>query len=304
MRVAVTGSSGLIGSALVRSLRDDGHEAVPVVRRGRPKPPGPSIVWDLDARTIDAAGFERVDAVVHLAGEPFGARRLTPPRKRAIHESRVVGTTLLAETLAGLHGGPRLLLSQSGTNYYGDRGEEVLTESAGRGGSSFFADLCVAWEAATKPAADAGIRTIITRTGFVLDREGGSLPKLVLNTKLGVGGRIGNGKQWMSWISLDDEIRAMRFLLETDGLFGPYNLSAPTPVRNREFSSTLGRVLHRPTFIPIPKFGPALVLGRELAQELLFGSFRVVPAALEAAGFQFRHRDIETAMRAVLGRPS
>ena len=273
-----------------------------MVRAGRPRPEGPTVEWDLERRNIDAAGLEDVAAVVHLAGEPFGARRLTGERKRKIRESRVVSTTLLSETLATMEVGPRILISQSGTNFYGDRGDEVLTESSGRGPGSFFTDVCVAWEAATQPAVDAGVRTVITRTGMVLAGEGGALGKLVLNTKLGIGGRIGNGRQWMSWIALEDQVRAVRFLLESDGLSGPFNVTAPTPVTNRDFSRTLGAVLHRPTFIPIPKFGPALVIGRELAQELLYSSMRVVPNALEAAGFGFQHRDLESALRAVLGR--
>jgi hypothetical protein len=227
---------------------------------------------------------------------------LTSERKRKIRESRLVSTRLLAETLAAIDGGPRVLVSQSGTNYYGDRGDEILTESSGAGPGSFFTDLCVGWEAATQPAIDAGIRTVLTRTGFVLDGEGGSLPKLVLNTKLGVGGRVGDGRQWMAWISLDDDVRAIRFLLENDAVAGPVNVTAPVPVTNRDFSRILGEVLHRPTFIPIPKFGPALVIGRELAQELLFSSIRAEPAALLAAGFEFRLPELGSALHAVLSR--
>ncbi|HET6662992.1 MAG TPA: TIGR01777 family oxidoreductase, partial [Acidimicrobiales bacterium] len=263
---------------------------------------GPVVEWDLERETMDAAGLQGVDAVVHLAGEPFGARRLTSERKRKIRESREVSTRLLAKTLAEVDDGPRVLISQSGTNYYGDRGDERLTEASARGPGSFFTDVCLAWEAATRPAVEAGIRTVNTRTAFVLDADGGSLPKLVLNTKLGAGGRIGDGQQWMAWVTRDDAVRAIRFLLAHDSVSGPVNVTAPEPVRNRDFSHILGQVLHRPTFIPIPKFGPALVLGRELAEDLLFSSFRVEPAVLLAAGFEFRHPTLRGALEDVLGR--
>jgi hypothetical protein len=295
MRIAVTGSSGLIGSALVRSLRADGHEVVRIVRSAG-DPGDPIVRWDLDARTIDAAGLEVLDGVVHLAGEGIGDKRWTDERKRQVLGSRTVGTSLLAEALAGLSAPPPVLLSGSAIGFYGDRGDEVLTE-ASEPGSGFLSEICTAWEAATRPAADAGIRTALLRTGIVLAREGGVLGKLLPLFRLALGGRLGKGTQWMSWISIDDEVGAIRFLLEHD-VSGPVNLTAPEPVTNAEFTKVFGAVLGRPAVLPVPAFGPKLLLGGELAQELLFASQRVAPTVLEANGYDFRHRGLEAALRA------
>jgi uncharacterized protein len=298
MLVAITGSSGLIGSALVARLEELGHEVRRVVRSGG----GPgTISWDPQAGTIDAAGFEGVAAVVHLAGESIAAVRWTAAKRRRILESRTTGTSLLATTLAGLGSKPSVLVSASGVNHYGDRGEEELTEASGRG-DGFLADVTVAWEDATIPAADAGIRTVVLRNGVVLAGHGGALgPQLPL-FKLGLGARFGDGRQWLPWISLPDEVDAIVHLLTAD-VHGPVNACAPNPVRNADFTRILGRVLGRPAVLRVPRFAPRVVLGRQLADELLLVSMRAVPRTLLDSGFRFRHDDVESALRAVLDRP-
>jgi uncharacterized protein len=301
VRIAITGSSGLIGSALVRSLEGDGHAVVRLVRPGSGDSPG-AVGWDPSAGEIDAAGLEGLDGVVHLAGEPVAARRWTDAQKQRILESRTTGTTLLATTLAGLDAPPPVLVSASGMDYYGDRGDEVLTEASGRG-EGFLADVTAAWEGATAPAAAAGIRVTTIRTSIVLDPSGGALAKMLPLFKLGVGGRIGPGTQWWSWITLDDEVRAIRFLLEHE-VPGPANLAAPGPVTNADFTEVLGRVLRRPTLLPVPRFGPKLLLGAELADNLLLTSKRLSPTALLDAGFEFHHPDLEIGLRATLDKPA
>ena len=291
MRVAVTGSTGFLGSRLIASLEGERHD---VVRVRRPA------TWDPDAGTIDRDAFEGVDAVVHLAGEGIAEKRWSDEQKRRILESRTKGTTLLAETLAGLDRRPAVLLSASGVDVYGDTGEEVVTEEH-PAGTGWISDVCRAWEGATRPASDAGIRTVLLRTAMVLGRDGGALPRMLLPFKLGLGGRIGSGRQWWSWISIDDWVGAARFLLAGD-LSGPVNMAAPEPVRNADFTKALGSVLRRPTILPTPSFAPKLLLGSELAETLLHSSHRVVPAALEAAGYPFAHLDVTSALRGVLGR--
>ena len=301
MRVAVSGSSGLIGSALCRSFAGDGHEVVRIVRPGSTAP-GPTVAWDLERRTIDAAGLADVDAVVHLAGEPIGAKRWTAEQKAKVLDSRRISTELLSEALAGLDGGPRALVSGSAIGYYGDRGDEVLTESSGPQPGLFLSDVCIAWEAAAAPAVDAGLRVAFARTGIVLDRADGALAKLLPLFRFGLGGKMGSGAQWMSWIALADEVAALRFLVDTDTASGPFNLVAPNPVTNAELAKALGKALGRPSFLPVPAFGPKLLLGKELADQLLFASQRVQPTALLAAGFQFHHPDLPDALRSVLAK--
>ena len=302
MDVAVTGASGLIGTGLVDALHRRGDTVRRVVRRppGPADGPGPFVRWDPDAGTIDAAGLEGVDAVVHLAGEGIGEKRWSDEQKRRILESRTRGTQLLAETLAGLDPRPRVLVSASAIGYYGNRGDQRLTEDD-PAGEGFTAEVCVAWESAARPAVEAGIRVAHPRTGIVLSRDGGALPRLLPLFKLGLGGRLGSGKQWWSWITIDDEVGALLHLIDHD-VAGPVNLTAPNPVTNAGMTKTLAGVLHRPAVVPVPSFGPKLVLGRELGTELLFFSQRVVPAKLEASGFRFAFPDLEPALRHVLDR--
>ena len=296
MDVAITGSHGLIGTALTTALSQRGDTVRRIVRSN----PGPKdLRWDIDAQTLDPAGLEGVDAVVHLAGEGIGEKRWSDEQKRRVLESRTRGTTLLARTLAGLGRRPAVLVSASAVGYYGDRGDEVLTEDS-PSGDGFTAEVCRQWEASTQAAADAGIRVAIVRTGIVLSKEGGAFPRLLPLFRLGLGGRMGSGRQWWSWIGVEDEVGAILHVIDGD-LSGPVNLTAPNPVRNAELTRTLGRVLHRPAVVPVPPFGPALLLGRELAHELLFSSQRVLPTRLEASGYRFRHPDLEGALQAALG---
>jgi len=301
VRVAVTGSSGLIGTALCARLRAEGHDVVRLVRGPVPRgaPEGATTVsWDPAAGTIDAAGLAGVDAAVNLAGAGIGDARWTDARKRELRESRTRGTELLASTVAALDPVPSVLVSGSAVGYYGDRGDEVLTETSGPG-DDLLARLCVDWEAATVPATDAGIRVATIRTGIVLSREGGAFPKLLPLFKLGLGGRFGSGRQWWSWITLRDEVDAIAWLLTHD-VAGPVNLTAPNPVTNAELTKALGRALHRPALLPVPRFGPGLLVGRELAQALLFTSARVQPAALTAAGYPFSDPALDPALTSVL----
>jgi uncharacterized protein (TIGR01777 family) len=303
MDVAVTGSTGFIGTALVDALTAAGHRVVPIVRvaPGSAAPLSDAVVWDPRAGTIDAAGMEGLDAVVHLAGAGIGDKRWNEDYKRELLDSRVQGTGLLARTLAGLRRPPGVLVSASAVGWYGDRGDEVLDETAAPG-TGFLAMVCQQWEAAADPARAAGIRVAHPRSGVVLSPRGGALKKELPLFKLGLGGRFGTGRQWQSWITLDDEVRALLYLLSAD-VGGPVNLTTPTPVTNAEMTKTLGAVLHRPTVLPVPSFGPKLILGPELAAVLLYEGQRVLPRALEAGGFRFTHPELEEALRAVLGHP-
>ena len=301
MRVVVTGSSGLIGQALCSLLGEHNHDVVRVVRR--PVRPGElALRWDVEAGTIDSGSLEGADAVVHLAGAGIGDSRWSDARKRTLVESRTRSTALLAGALADLDRRPRVLVSASAIGIYGDRGNEVLTEQSPPG-DDFLASLCVGWEAEVAPAAEAGIRVVCARTGVVLSRQGGALPKLLPLFKLGLGGRFGSGAQWWSWITLDDEVQAIEWLLEND-VRGPVNVTAPNPVSNREFTRILGAVLSRPARLPVPRFGPRLVLGSELADALLFASARVQPTVLESSGFSFSYSDLEPGLRTLLKPPA
>ena len=301
MDVLVTGSSGFIGSALVGALASDGHRPIRAVR-GRSVPKGvDAISWDPVAGTIDAGALEGIGGVVHLAGAGIGDARWTAARKRLILESRTVPTALLATTLAGLATPPSALVSASAVGYYGDRDDEELTEASGPG-HDFAAEVAVQWEAAAAPAVDAGIRVVTIRTGIVLGSGGGVLGKLLLPFKLGLGGRVGDGRQYMSWISLPDEVAAIAYALWSTDLTGPVNLTAPNPVTNAELTMTLGGVLGRPTVLPTPLLPLKARFGGELVQSLLLGGQRVMPAKLEASGFEFSHPTLEVALRAVLDR--
>lgn len=297
MIVAVTGSSGLIGRALVPALEEHGHEVRRLVRRAPSSPH--EVRWDPAAGTIDMSGLSGITAAIHLAGEGIAEKRWTEEQKRKIVDSRVQGTTLLATTLAGLDPKPKVLLSGSAVGWYGDGGHEVLTEAAPKG-EGFLPDLVARWEASAQPAVDAGIRTVFLRTGIVLSPDGGSLAKQLPLFKLGIGGPIGDGTAYWPWIALDDWVAAALHLLSADDVAGPVNLTAPNPARNREIAKAVGKALHRPAFFPVPKLGPRLLLGRELADALLGDSQRVVPERLLASGYEFRHPDVEGALRAML----
>jgi uncharacterized protein (TIGR01777 family) len=299
--VLVSGATGLIGTALIPRLRADGHR---VVRLVRDDPEGSDDVrWDPAAATIDAAGLEGVDAVIHLAGAGIGDKRWTPARKALVLESRSRGTDLLARTLAGLDRKPALLLSGSAVGYYGDGGAAELTE-ASPPGDDFPARVCVAWEAATAPAEAAGIRVVHLRTGIVLAAHGGALHRMLLPFRLGLGGRIGSGDQYMSWIALDDHVGAMRHLLTATSVRGPANLTAPNPVTNVDFTHALGAALHRPTVVPTPLLPLKAVYGAELVERLLVVGQRARPCVLEASGYPFAHPQIDDALRAVLAAPA
>ncbi len=299
MDVLVTGSHGFIGSALIPKLRADGARVLRLVR-GEPEG-ADDVRWDPVADVIDAAALEGVDAVVHLAGAGIADKKWTPERKRLILESRTKSTDLLGRTLAGLTRRPEVLISSSGVGYYGNRGDSVLTEESSPG-DDFPAEVCVAWEAATAPAAAAGIRVVTIRTGIVLAAHGGALQRTLLPFKLGLGGRLGSGEQYMSWIALDDHVGAVRHLLTADLVSGPVNLTAPNPVTNTEFTHALGGALHRPTLLPTPLFPLKAIYGGELVQHLLVNGQRVVPGVLEANGYDFAHPEIGDALRAVLER--
>lgn len=294
-RVAITGSTGLLGGHLVDHLRDQGHRVHRVVR-SREAATGGNIYYSPAAGEIDESGFEGVDAVVHLGGYPIGEDRWTADVKAKIRDSRVEGTRLLAQALASLDEPPSVLVTASGVHYYGDRGEEVLTEEASPG-TGFLSEVCVAWEAAARPAAEAGIRVAHSRTGLVLGEGAPLIEKIELPFKLGVGGRVGHGRQWYPWIALEDEIRAMWFLV-TSELRGPVNLCAPNPVRNRELTDALGEVLHRPTVLPVPVLGLKVLYG-EMGETLAMDSIRALPRKLLDAGFEFRYQHVREALRAV-----
>ncbi len=296
MDVAVTGSSGLIGTALVEALGAAGHRVVRVVRGAAT---GDAVSWDPKAGTIDANGLDGVDAVVHLAGAGIGDKRWNDAYKRELVDSRVLGTGLIARTIAGLARPPGVLVSASAVGWYGDRGDEELDETSAPG-TGFLADLCQQWEAAADPAREAGIRVAHTRSGVVLSPRGGALKKELPLFKLGLGGRFGTGRQWQSWIALDDEVGALVHLLTAD-VSGAVNVTAPAPVTNAEMTKTLGTVLHRPTVLPVPSFGPKLLLGPELAAVLLYEGQRVLPRVLAASGYTFAHPTLEGALRSMLG---
>jgi uncharacterized protein len=299
VNIAVSGASGLIGAALIASLEAGGHRAIPLVRR-EPRPGEDVLRWDPSSGAITPAGPSVADAVVHLAGDSIMGLRWTAEKKRRIRESRVTATRLLVQTLTRLAKPPAVLVCASGVGYYGSRGDEVLSEES-RPGTGFLADLAREWEAATATAIAQGIRVVNLRFGVVLSAHGGALAKMLTPFRLGLGGVIGDGAQWMSWIALDDVIGAIRHALTTDALRGPLNVVAPAPVTNAEFTRTLGRALGRPTLVPLPAFAARLALG-EMADELLLASQRAVPARLQASGYRFRYPTLDDALRAVLGR--
>ena len=297
MHIAVTGSGGLVGSALVPFLTTGGHHVTRLVRKS---PGDGDIRWDPAEGVKDLPRLEGVDAVIHLAGENIAAGRWTPQRKDEIRRSRVEGTRRLCESLAQLSRRPKALVSASAIGFYGDRGSEVLTENSAPG-TGFLAQTCQEWEAASEPASRAGIRVVHMRFGMILSPAGGALKKMLLPFKLGAGGRMGSGEQYVSWIAIDDAIGAIHHTLCTESLQGPVNLVSPNPVTNAEFTRTLAGVLSRPAILPLPAFGARLAFG-ELADALLLASQRVMPERLRDSGYQFRFADLEAALRHVLGR--
>lgn len=296
MRVLLTGSSGMIGSALLNLLARDGHK---VVRLTRAVATGRHILWNPEAGTIESEDLEDFDAVVHLAGESI-VGRWSAEKKARILSSRVKGTRLLCESLAHLRNRPIVLISASAVGYYGNRGDQVLTEESSAG-SIFVSEVAKAWEAATEPAARNHIRVVNLRIGFVLSREGGGLAKMLAPFKLGVGGRVGSGRQYLSWVAVDDVVGAISHAILSDSLRGPVNVVAPHPVTNREFTKALGGVLARPTIFPMPAFVARIAFG-EMADNLLLASARVQPARLLASGYEFLYPELKGALRHVLGK--
>ena len=299
MKILITGSSGLIGSALIPLLANQGHRLVRMVRR-LTAPDQDAVVWDPSAAKLELRALEQMDAVVHLAGENIGAARWNKARKKRMRNSRVVGTRLLSESLAQLAAPPRVLICASAVGYYGSRGDEILTEASSPG-TGFLADICQEWEAAAEPARQKGIRVVNLRIGMVLSSKGGALPAMLPAFKAGAGGKLGSGRQFVSWITIDDLTRAITHALATEALSGPVNAVSPNPVRNMEMTKVLGRVLRRPTFCSVPALALRLLLG-EMADALLLSSQRVEPRRLLDTGFTFQFDNFETALRHVLAR--
>ncbi len=297
MNILITGSTGMIGTALIKFLQARGHHVTRLVRTSAPSSE-PSVRWDPCAGVLQANEIEGGDAVVHLAGESIAGSRWTTVQKAKIRDSRVQGTTLLAETLAKLEQPPKVLVSASAIGYYGHRGDETLREESSPG-TGFLPATCVEWEKAAHPARQKGIRVVHPRFGIILSPKGGALAKMLLPFKLGVGGIMGNGKQYWSWVALDDVIGAIHHALVTESVVGPMNVVAPRAVTNHEFTKILGRVLSRPTIFPLPAFAARLVLG-EMADELLLASARIEPARLMATGYKFHHTELEKALRDLL----
>jgi uncharacterized protein (TIGR01777 family) len=289
MKIAVTGSSGLVGSALVSLLQKMGHD---VVRLKRPEH------WDIETRTVNTSVFSGANAVVHLAGESIASGRWTAARKQRIRDSRTIGTKLIAETISRIDPSPHVLVSASAIGYYGDRGDELLREES-PSGTGFLADVCRQWESATEAATRKGIRVVHLRTGLVLSAKGGAMGKMLLPFKFGIGGKIGSGHQYWSWISLDDICAVIVHCIDAPGLHGPVNAVSPSPVTNLEFTKTLGRVLGRPTIFPLPAFAARLVLG-EMADALLLSSARVEPSKLMASRFVYKHKELEPTLKYLL----
>jgi uncharacterized protein (TIGR01777 family) len=295
--VLVTGASGLVGQALLPRLEAAGYRTR-AMRRGRCA--GSDIGWSPETGVADKSQLEGAGAVVHLAGENIAVGRWNAAKKQRIRDSRVLGTQRLCESLASLKSPPRTLVCASATGFYGDRGVEQLTE-ASAAGSGFLSDVCVEWEQAARPAVERGIRVVHLRIGVVLTPAGGALQKMLLPFKLGVGGVVGSGNQYWSWVSLDDVVGAIAHCLSHDEISGPVNAVAPNPVTNREFTKALGKALHRPTIFPMPAFAARLALG-EMSDALLMASTRAFPTKLAASGYQFRHADLSSAFHDMLGK--
>lgn len=297
MRILVSGSHGLVGGALIESLLSNGDSVSRLVREA-PARASSDIEWDPEQGTIDRDKLNGFDAVVHLAGESIASGRWTPEKKQRIFESRIKGTLLLSNALAESHQPPSVFVSASAIGFYGDRGDELLTEESSPG-DDFLAGVCVEWERSTRPAEEKGIRVVKTRLGIILDKKGGALAKMLPPFRLGIGGKVGTGKQWMSWIALDDVVTALQFVIERESITGAVNFVAPNPVTNATFAGHLGKTLGRPTFLPVPVFGVRLAFG-EMADALLLSSQRVAPARLNEEGFSFKHTTLPHALSAIL----
>jgi len=298
MKIVVSGASGLIGSALVPTLREDGHEVVKLVRRDARD--DDEVRWDPARHELDPKHLADVDAVVHLSGANVGGRRWSDSYKRTILNSRVDTTQTIAAAIASAIPRPRILLSASGVNFYGDTGDRTIDETS-PAGTGFLAEVCVAWEEATRPAADVGARVVNLRTSPVFSQKGGLLGPVALLFKLGLGGRLGSGRQYMPWISLRDQIDAMRFLLTADNVRGPVNLTAPEPVTNAEFTRELAEVLHRPAVLPVPRFALRIATG-DFADEAILAGIRALPTVLLEHGYSFHDPDLRSALRWALQR--
>ena len=297
MKIAVSGATGLVGSALVSHLRSAGHEIIRLVRSA---PVENDVRWDPAKGELNSAQLEGVEGIVHLAGVGIGDHRWSDDHKKAVLDSRVQGTQLLAQTIASLDNKPKVFLSASAIGIYGDRGNAVMNENS-EPGEGFLADVCRQWEASTQAAEAAGVRTVHLRTGVVQSDQGGQLAKQLPFFKVGAGGRLGSGKQWISWISLDDEVRAIEFLLAST-LSGAVNLVAPNPVTNHDYTRILAAILHRPALLPTPLIGPKLLFGEEMVREMILSSARVDPTRLIDAGFVFNDVDLEGTLRRILHR--
>ncbi len=292
MKVLITGASGLIGSALKRSFEDKGYDLL-FASRAEPKDER-YIQWSVENGFSDHEKLEGMDAVVHLAGESVNGLRWTDEKKKAIKDSRVLGTRNVVDAISKLKEKPKVLVSASAIGFYGERGDEEVTESSAAG-DTFLAEVSKAWESEARRAEDAGIRTVLLRTGIVLAKDGGALGTMLLPFKMGVGGVIGSGKQWMSWISVDDHVNAINFVIEHENIRGAVNSVSPHPVTNEEFTKTMGDVLYRPTFIPLPEFAVSMLMG-EMGDELLLTSTKVLPKRLEDAGFEFKYPELKSAL--------
>ena len=292
MKVLITGASGFIGGALQRLLRENGHDLL-LASRSEPRDAS-WVQWSVEDGFTDPTKLEGIDAVIHLAGESISGLRWTDEKKKAIRNSRVLGTRNIVDTISELERRPSVLIAASAVGFYGDRGDEILTEKS-KSGKTFLADVCREWEAESRRAEDSGVRTVLLRTGLVMSKEGGALGTMLLPFNMGLGGVIGDGKQWMSWISLDDHIRVITTALENENIRGAVNSVSPEPVTNEEFTKIMGEVLYRPTFIPVPEFAVHLMLG-EMGEELLLNSERAVPKRLTDLGFEFKFPDLKKAI--------
>ena len=292
MRILITGASGLIGTALQRSFDEIGHELLLASRKEAKD--SQHIQWDVEKGFSEPERLEGIDAVVHLAGESVFGLSWSDAKKKAIRDSRVDGTRSVVEAISKLKARPNVLVAASAIGFYGDRGDEEMTESSAAG-DTFLAEVSKEWESEARRAEDAGIRTVLLRTGIILSKDGGALGTMLLPFKLGIGGVVGSGKQWMSWISIDDHIRVINYAIENENVRGAVNSVSPNPVTNGEFTKTLGEVLYRPTILPLPSFAVNMVFG-EMGDALLLASTRVMPKRLEDAGFEFKYPELKTAI--------